>query len=185
MNQETIKEAISSIPTQETSQRLPEAWSSSKRVLGTDEDGVSSLSVYDRCPPASENMLALHTAHLKNAFPNTATDGMCVELIRLAIKQGMSEQQFADAVDHFIAYHHYPTFTPADVLNFDVRIRLYTGADVYKACGCLGQEYDLACFPRYGKINGIMYRVKATEVEQLPGDVQMKVKAQIEKMKAK
>lgn len=97
----------------------------------------------------------------------------------------MSEQQFADAVDHFIAYHHYPTFTPADVLNFDVRIRLYTGADVYKACGCLGQEYDLACFPKYGQINGIMYRVKATEVEQLPGDVQMKVKAQIEKMKAK
>lgn len=151
--------------------------------MRTDEDGTKSLSIYDRCPPAKEESLALWAAHLKNAFPNTATDGMCVELIRLAIKHGMSEKQFADAVDHFIAHHRYSTFTVGDILNFDVRIRLYTQAEVYKACKCFGQEYDLACFPRYGMINGIMYRVKATEVEQLPGDVQVKVKAQIEKMK--
>lgn len=108
---------------------------------------------------------------------------MCVELIRLAIKQGMSEKQFADAVDYFIAHHRYPTFSVGDILNFDVRIRLYTGAEVYKACGSLGEKYDSLLYPKYGMINGIMYRVKATEVEQLPGDVQVKVKAQIEKMK--
>ncbi len=96
----------------------------------------------------------------------------------------MSEKQFADAVDHFIANHRYPTFTPADVLNFDVRIRLYTGAEVYKACGSLGEKYDSLLYPKYGIINGIMYRVKMTEVEQLPGDVQKKIKDQIEKIKS-
>lgn len=178
-----IQEAISNIQTHETSLQLQRGCSNTKREWKVESDGVLSLSCYRKDTPATEQKLALWAAHLKNAFPNTATDGMCVELIRLAIKQGMSEEQFQDAVEHFIAHHHFPTFTVADVLDYDVRLRLYTGAEVYKICGCIGSEYDLLVFPKFKKIDGVLYRVKMAEVEQLPGQIQLKVRQQIEKMK--
>lgn len=184
MDTEIVRRAVSSIQTQDSSSESLAKWqnTNSVREWKTEEDGIRSLSCYRR-DGAGENEYAEGVAHLKAAFPDKAKDSVCIELLRLATKKSISREQFNDAVDNFIETHSWNTFTVADILNYDVRVRLYTGTDVYNACKCYGSEYDRAMYPKYGRIDGIIYHVKASEVEMLPPRFRMKIKERIEQFK--
>lgn len=70
-------------------------------------------------------------ARLQNAFPGV-DERWCMELVRMATKIEMSAERLEAAVDNVILNHHYPTLMIADVLGFDVRLRLYSGTDVLR-----------------------------------------------------
>lgn len=134
---------------------------------------------------ATEEELAKDVVHLKNAFSEKATDAFCFELIRLALKQGITRQRFTDAIDNYITTHKYNTITIADILNYDVRVKLYTGSEVFKICKTLGDEKDMREYPKYGVIDGVMYRVCASEIEALPFMIREKIKRKINEQNSK
>lgn len=144
-------------------------------------DGILTCSIYTD-QPAQPAELEEAITNLRNAFPKTELS-ICTQLLRLAVKTGISKAQFADAVDNFILSHRYATFTVADILSYDIEIRLYSRNEVMKECGSFGMESDLALFPRYGKVNGVPYRIRMSDVQQLPPHIREKVKQRIEQNK--
>ena len=134
----------------------------------TESDGCLSLSIYCSDKEASDDALSVGVLHLKNAFQDKANDMVCAEIIRLARKSEMGEQQFLDAIDHFIMHNRYNIVNVADILDYDVRLKFYTGEEVRRICGSFGLERDKERFPRYGMINGRIYCVSAEQVANLP-----------------
>lgn len=113
-------------------------------------------------------MLAEGISHLKLAFPEIATDPLCAEIARLAIKNGIGEKQFMDAIDNCITNHQYNCLHVADILSFDIRLKFYSSKEVIRICGSFGEQKDKDLFPRYGLIDGLLYCVNAAELANLP-----------------
>ena len=92
--------------------------------------------------------------------PDRTAEAM--ELVRMATKIMMSAERLEAAVDNVILTHHYPTLTIADVLGFDVRLRLYSGTDVLR----LRKEFPHPDFVPY-TVDGVKYWVERAEAARL------------------
>ena len=124
------------------------------------EDGVVSVSIFSGEVAHPDKMMEC-VARLQNAFP-TIDQRFCMELVRMATKIMMSAERLEAAVDNVILNHHYPTLTIADVLGFDVRLRLYSGMDVLR----LRKQFPHPDFLPY-TVDGVKYWVERTEAARL------------------
>ena len=172
---------LASIPTHENSSTSLTTSLQRRTNYSLDKDGDLSLSIYCSDKVADNDVLATGIIHLKNAFPEKATDSVCAEIIRCAKLVGMGARQFVDSVNEYICHHRYNTITVADILDYDVRMKLYTGEQVYKLCGTYGEQKDKELYPRYGKINGRTYCVSITDVMALPTEKMERVMEKIKK----
>lgn len=104
--------------------------------------------------------------HLTAAF--SVTKEFCVELVRQVKLVGMPLEQLDDSINWLIRHHHYPTIQIADVLDYDVKIKLYSYNDVKKL---EGGQFDDSTLKRYKYLytrNEVRYYCKFEDVLMLP-----------------
>lgn len=114
-----------------TGQQLPTLTTSSGTYLPvrtTDE-----ISVYKPGKP-SEDTLRWAAKTLVSCYPDTKTDVIRIICERLKAKD-WTDERIKDAVHNLIDTHPYRSISPADVISFDKRIKLYTYSEVCNEVG--------------------------------------------------
>ena len=110
---------------------------------------------------ANPTIIAQQSAKIQVAFPNLDKLFFTILTERL-IKNGFTAQRFKDATEYLIDHFKYPKPSIAEIINFDKKLKLYSHNEVE----ILINE-DKARFDDFHRhwINGVMYRVKKSEVE--------------------
>lgn len=124
-------------------------------------------------------------AHLMSAFPQCVTKPWLMELARVANKERIPAERIRDAVDWLIQNHRFPTLTIADVLSYDIRVKVYTYNDILRREGCFDDSITRLYQP-YTRYNGNKCLfVNMAEVAELPEGFRAKVEEKIEEFKKK
>ena len=119
-----------------------------RRIIKTGENKYE-LSEY--IPgEASPEVIIWTLKKLKGCFPDT-TKEVFETLVEMLKAEQWSDIRIRDAVREAILTHKFPRITPANILDFDKRIRLYTFSQVqeeaYKRNG-----HHFECFKGFEKI---------------------------------
>lgn len=146
---------------------------------------TASISMYSGGEKATENDVMVAGTNLMSAFPQTVTKPWLVQMMRLALSSGITKQRIQDSVDNIIMHHRYPTLTIADVLDFDVRLKLYSYREVRRMDGKFDDD-TLADYPLYVRTeDGRCFYVRMAEVMELPDRFRQHVLNVIENLKKK
>lgn len=123
------------------------------------------MSVYNGKECADDDKLLECVKHLQAAF--SVTIEFCVELVRQCKLMEIPYEQLDDSVNWLIRHHRYPNITIADVLDYDVKIMIYTNQQVTKMDGKLDDDTRKRYKVIYRK-EGVTYNVKLEDVLMLP-----------------
>lgn len=146
---------------------------------------TASVSMYSGGTPATLDEVMLAGTNLMSAFPQTVTKPWLAQMARLAQSVGITKERINDAVDNIILHHHYPTLTIADVLDFDVRLKLYSHKEVIRIEGKFDDD-TLDNYPRYCRTeDGRCFHVRMAEVMELPPRFRQHVLNVIDALKKK
>lgn len=125
------------------------------------------MSAYNGKECAEDEKLLEAVYHLAAAFPQSATKEFCTEIVRQAKLMDLPFEQLDDSVNWLIRHHRYPTITIADVLDYDVKIKLYTVSEVTKMDG----KFDEDTRSRYKHIyttGRVRFFAKLEDILMLP-----------------
>jgi hypothetical protein len=143
------------------------------------------MSMYGNAAPMTGDNVMEIGAHLMAAFPQTVTKPWLMELARVANKERIPADRIRDAVDWLIQNHRFPTLTIADVLSYDIRVKVYSYHDVLRREGCFN-ETTAQTYQPYSRYNGNKCLfVNMAEVAELPEGFRSKVEEKIEEFKKK
>lgn len=116
--------------------------------------------------------------HLMAAFPNVTQQFVC-EMVRIAMSDGLTKARLSDSVDNLIRNHKYPTVTISDVINFDVKLKLYSYKRILKEEGKFDDD-TLTRYAPYRRIDNMMLYAKIEDVYSFPEKFRRIVLAKIE-----
>lgn len=146
---------------------------------------TACISMYSGGKPATMEEVMLAGTNLMSAFPQTVTKPWVAQMARLAQRIGITKERINDSVDNLILHHRYPTLTIADVLDFDIRLKLYSYREVRRMDGKFDDE-TLADYPLYVRTeDGRCFYVRMAEVMELPDRFRQHVLNVIEGLKKK
>lgn len=124
------------------------------------------MSLYNGKECVDDEKLLECVKHLQAAFPSVTMD-FCVEIVRQCRLMEIPYEQLDDSVNWLIRHHHFPNITIADVLDYDVKIQLYTNQQVMKMDGKLDDDTRRRYKFIYAK-EGVRFNVKLEDVLMLP-----------------
>lgn len=160
MKAKEIQTALTTLTTSERQSKQVAEWRNKT-------NDAYEVSVYEGKKAVSEEESMSIGAHLASAFPQSVNKAWVAELSRLAIQERIPYDRMKDAVDWLILHHHYPSITIADVLDFDVKLKLYSYKDVLKMDGKFDED-TTRLYPRYCIKDGVALFISATELNALP-----------------
>jgi hypothetical protein len=123
------------------------------------EGKQTNLSLYGG-ELATQNEVHQAVNTLMAAFPQQP-EAFYTVLTTVLMKSGMRREQLSNAVLNLIKNHPYPRFTPAELINFDKCIQLYTYREYIALCQ---QGYKPEHFVRDTTEEGITYWIKREDI---------------------
>lgn len=134
----------------------------------TDKKQIIEASCYAVCPqPANGEQMNELSFRLKSAFPSLSQQ-FILELMRMADRDRIPFERLKDSIEHTIRTHRYPNLTIADILDFDVKVRMYTYTHILRTEGKFDEE-TRAMYRKYKTTaEGKMLYVRTDEIEALP-----------------
>ena len=94
-------------------------------LIKAGQQGYGQISVYSGGNPITKEQATALTAPLLLAFPKL-DEGIIKIITRRAVEKKMTVNHFRDAINNAIDNVNYISFTPSQILNFDVTFDIYS-----------------------------------------------------------
>lgn len=126
------------------------------------------MSLYNGKETAEDDRLLECVKHLQMAFPTCVNMDFCLELVRQAKLMELPYDQLDDSVNWLIRHHRYQNLTIADVLDYDVKLTIYTYNQVKKLEGGAFNDDTKTRYKHWITRDGNRLFVKYEQVMMLP-----------------
>lgn len=136
------------------------------------------MSLYNGKETAEDDKLLECVKHLQMAFPSCVNMDFCLELVRQAKLMELPYDQLDDSVNWLIRHHRFQNLTIADVLDYDVKLTVFTPKQVLKLDGKFDDDTKKR-YKHWVTREGVRLFVKYEQVLMLPDKFRDKIINQI------